>query len=199
MAGRLTISRQKSYCPWKPENIARAARKEEARIESETKRDRNELQRALEMRSRSDKCTPQHVNLFEKEEKEHSLMQGILTNKKRKSVDHRRCTAVYLDQSTRQNSKRIEPWKYDKQRKSSIEHQSKVDTEKQEMDPMKEFHRETKNRKEDRLEKRKKRDKRKRSATEIEKGSLDELRKRRLLREAQERERERAITNSYSR
>jgi hypothetical protein len=190
MAGRLVISRQKSYCPWKAENVARAVRKEKERVAAEKAKDKVALQRALETRSRLENSTdhhPRHVNLFEKEEKEYHLLNELSSQAPKDNEPSRRCTAVYLDQTTRQMSQRST---------SKKDEQAKLEKEKRDLDPMKEFHQRTDSRKEYEKRDKKKKDRKRHHRSEGMKNSLEELRKRRMAREAEERDREQAIINS---
>jgi hypothetical protein len=79
MSGRLVILPKKSYCPWKPENVARVQRDEEQhqtqleqRLQSEKQqcgqeRNRLLLQRKL-AKDDQEETSLQHVNLFQAEE-----------------------------------------------------------------------------------------------------------------------------------
>jgi hypothetical protein len=190
MAGRLVISRQKSYCPWKAENVARAVRKENERVASEKANDKLSLQRALETRSRLVESTeehPRHVNLFEKEEKEHQLMNNLSIQAPKYSEPSRRDAGVYLDQSMRQMSQRST---------STKDEQTRIEKEKMELDPMKDFHQRTDSRKDFEKRDKKKKDKKRHHRSKGTKHSVEELRKRRMAREATERDREQVIIHS---
>jgi len=152
MSGRLIILPKKSYTPWKPENVERVLRderldrerkekqrKEEAsklsssRIETLKLRKRQNSGRTTDNDVEDDSPTmehlPQHVNLFENEEKESlTKVTDIISNSKKDVKVKYHETRVFLGDKNKQNPRT--------KRVISIQSQEKL---KWEMDPMNQF------------------------------------------------------------
>jgi hypothetical protein len=78
MSGRLQISGQKSYCPWKKENLARVRRDEAAAREEQRQATQGDREVAEARKWANPQELPSisgHVNLFEKEEQQ-ALVHG---------------------------------------------------------------------------------------------------------------------------